>query len=82
MANEITIELEDMDSAPCQWILSYGDLRHIGYVQKKTGFIQLIERVSDSVADSIRMQVEESLELDDLPLSQVPEVELTGDDDE
>ena len=82
MANEITIELEDMDSAPCQWILSCGDLRHIGYVQKKTGFIQLIERVSDSVADSIRMQVEESLELDDLPLSQVPEVELTGDDDE
>jgi len=82
VANEITIELEDMDSAPCQWILSYGDLRHIGYVQKKTGFIQLIERVSDSVADSIRMQVEESLELDDLPLSQVPEVELTGDDDE
>jgi hypothetical protein len=80
--NEITIELEDMDSTPCQWILSYGDLRHIGYVQKKTGFIQLIERVSDSVAASIRMQVEESLELDDLPLSQVPEVELTGDDDE
>lgn len=82
MDNEITIELEDMDSTPCQWILSYGDLRHIGYVQKKTGFIQLIERVSDSVAASIRMQVEESLELDDLPLSQVPEVELTGDDDE
>ena len=81
MSNEITIELDDMDATPCQWVLSYGDLRHIGYVQKKTGFIQLVERVSNEVAESIKMQVEESLEKVNLPLSQVPIIESSGDDE-
>ena len=81
MSNEITIELDDMEATPCQWVLSYGDLRHIGYVQKKTGFIQLVERVSVEVAESIRMQVEESLEKENLPMGQVPIVETSGDDE-
>ena len=81
MSNEITIELDDMDATPCQWVLSYGDLRHIGYVQKKTGFIHLIQRVSEEVAESIRMQVEDSLEKQNLPLSQVPIVETSGDEE-
>ena len=73
MSIETYIELTDMESTDCQWILSYGDLRHIGYVQKSSGFIQMIYPVSQEVADSIKMQVEDSLEMANLPMGQMPD---------
>jgi hypothetical protein len=73
MPDEVVIELDDMDAAPCQWILSFGELRHVGYVQKKTGFIQLIERVHPNDMDKIKKQVEAKLEKSGLPISQPPE---------
>ena len=67
------IELTDMEAAPCQWILSFGDLRHIGYVQKTTGFIHIIEpSLSESTLEEIKQQVETQLQKRDLPLSQAP----------
>jgi len=73
MADEVTIELSDMESAPCQWVLSFGDLRHVGYVQKKTGYIQLIERVHPNDMEKIKQQVQDHLQKQDLPISQPPE---------
>jgi hypothetical protein len=83
MADEVKIELTDMESAPCQWILSYGDLRHVGYVQKQTGFIQLIERVDEQVFSTIKRQVEAKFEGKQLPMSQPSDIDfLPGEDEE
>jgi GTP cyclohydrolase FolE2 len=73
MASEIEIELTDMAATPCQWVLSYGDLRHVGYVQKSTGFIQLIEPVTHQQREEIKHKVEEKLSKQSLPISQPPE---------
>jgi hypothetical protein len=73
MPEEIDIELTEMPCADSQYILSYGDLRHIGYVQKKTGFIQLIDRVGASVFAEIKEKVESKLKMGELPISQPPE---------
>lgn len=78
MAHEI--ELTDMESTPCQWVLSYGDWRHIGYVQKTTGFIQIIEpKVDQTTKQVIKEQVEQKLKKQNLPISQAPEI--PGDED-
>lgn len=76
---EIVIELKDMESAPCQWILSYGTYRHCGYVQKSTGFIQLIQRVDEQSFGDIKKQVEEKFQGKQLPMSQPPLVEEEGE---
>lgn len=81
MSNETYIELEDMDATPCQWVLSYGDLRHIGYVQKSTGFIQLIQPVAPEVIASIKMQIEDSLEKNNLPVGTLPEIGTSGEEE-
>lgn len=86
------IDLSLMDSAPTQYILSYGPdvlgdgsqnrLRHCGYVQRSTGAIHFVERVDEKTRNEITAKVTERLGREPRWVAEMPPADDEGEDDD